>query len=61
MNYIVTAYNRLSGEREAISSPHSLDLTRVMMQRRMKELWYKRHQRYTNLRIEESVTQLELW
>lgn len=61
MKYIVTAFSKLSGEREAISSPHSLDFTKVMMQRRMKELRYKRHQPYTNLRIEESVTQMKIW
>lgn len=61
VKYIVTAHNKLSGEREVISSPRSLELTKAMMQRRLKEVRYKRHQPYTNLRIEESITQLKIW
>lgn len=61
MKYIITAYSKLSGEREVISAPRSLELTKVIMQKYNKGLRYKRNKPYTNLIIEESVIQLKLW
>ena len=54
MKYVVTAINKLSGEREAISAPRSLEQTKSILERHLKEVRYKRQQPWTKYKIEES-------
>ena len=54
MKYVVTAINKLSGEREAISAPRSLEQTKATLKKHLEEVRYKRHQPWTKYKIEES-------
>ena len=52
MQYVVTAINNLTGEREAISSPRSLSLTTALMEKHKRSCRYKRHQPWSNYLVE---------
>lgn len=54
MKYVVTAINKLSGEREAVSSPRSLEQTEKLLNDHLQACRYKRHQPWTKFKIEES-------
>ena len=54
MKYVVTAINKLSGEREAISAPRSLEQTKATLKSHLKQSRYKRNQPWTKYKIEES-------
>jgi len=54
VNYVVTAINKLSGKREIISFPRSLEQSTAMLQKHLKKYKYKRHQPWKSFRIEES-------
>lgn len=54
MKYVVTAVNKLSGEREAVSSPRSLEQTEKLLNDHLQTSRYKRHQPWTKFKIEES-------
>jgi hypothetical protein len=54
VKYVVTAINKLSGEREAVSSPRSLEQTEKLLNDHLQTSRYKRHQPWTKFKIEES-------
>jgi len=61
MKYVVTAINRLTGEREAISSPHTRWKAELLL-KRAKDLQRKSKKKcaWTNIRLEEAYEEGEL-
>lgn len=61
MKYVVTAINRLTGEREAISRPHE-KFRAETMKRRYIQRYVDVHDRpYTRLKVEPAVSEGALW
>lgn len=61
MKYVVTAINRLTGEREAISRPHE-KFRAETMKRRYIQRYVDVHDRpYTRLKVEPAVREGALW
>lgn len=58
MKYVITGRNRLTGNREAVSSPKSREEAESLFVQARKLL--SRHSVYTRLRVEEAVEQAEL-
>ncbi len=53
--YAITAYNRLTGERDIISAPHSEITTREMLAKRQRAMQGKRKLPFIRLRMEPAV------
>ena len=58
MKYVITGRNRLTGNREAVSSPKSREDAESLFVQARKLL--SRHSVYTRLRLEEAVEQARL-
>jgi hypothetical protein len=58
VNYVVTAINKLSGEREVISNPRPLDQIELLLKNHLEEIRYKRYQPWTDYKIEEASSRL---
>ena len=50
--YVVTAVNRLTGEREAISAPHKQLKAVELMRKRQAEMYRRRYQPWQKMRVE---------
>lgn len=50
--YVVTAVNRLTGEREAISAPHKQLKAVELMRKRQAEMYCRRYQPWQKMRVE---------
>lgn len=61
MKYVVTAINRLTGEREAISRPHE-KFRAETMKRRYTQRYVDVHDRpYIRLKVEPAASEGALW
>ena len=61
MKYVVTAINRLTGERETISRPHE-KFRAETMKRRYTQRYVDVHDRpYIRLRVEPAVSEAEMF
>lgn len=61
MKYIVTAINRLTGEREAISRPHEKFRAETMKRRYIQRYVDVQNRPYTRLKVEPAAREGELW
>ncbi|WP_197019315.1 hypothetical protein [Prevotella sp. MA2016] len=55
MKYVVSAINKLTGEREAISAPRSLEEVKKQLETFKKDTRYKRQQAWRSPRIEKFI------
>lgn len=61
MKYVVTAINRLTGEREAISRPHEKFRAETMKRRYIQRCVDVHDRPYTRLKAEPAVSEGALW
>ena len=61
MKYIVTAINRLTGEREVISRPHEKFRAETMKRRYIQRYVDVQNRPYTRLKVEPAAGGGELW
>lgn len=61
MKYVVTAINRLTGEREAISRPHEKFRAETMKRRYIQRCVDVHDRPYTRLKVEPAVSEGALW
>jgi hypothetical protein len=58
VNYVITAINKLSGEREVISNPRPQEEIEKLLNNHLKEIRYKRFLPWTDYKIEEANSRL---
>lgn len=61
MKYVVTAINRLTGEREAISLPHEKFRAETMKRQYLQKYTCKRNRPFIRLRVEPVDKEGNLW
>lgn len=59
--YVVTAVNRLTGEREPISAPHQQWKAVELMRKRQAEMYRRRYQPWQKMRVEPVSREGSLW
>lgn len=54
-NYVITAINRLTGDREEISGPMPEDMARTRLDRELESRRRQRYQPYSRYRVEKRL------